>query len=135
VDCPQRLENLNILKILSSSCKVPEHKPLGHSTKSSTPEAQKSTNLKSELWFFHSGFTILAAVSQQFCCWCWFLVSFFIIFIYYIIILTAFISRNQSITMAVSLSKELRLVLYVIGLMKSKAFVVLCCCLSRWRVC
>jgi hypothetical protein len=43
-----------------------------------------------------------------------FLHHIYTVFIF--IILTAFISRNQSIAMAVSLSKELRLVLYVIGL-------------------
>jgi hypothetical protein len=42
-----------------------ESKPLGESTKASTPEVQKSTNLKSELWFFHSGLGIFRGHNQQ----------------------------------------------------------------------
>jgi hypothetical protein len=32
---------------------------LSNSTKPSTPEVQKSTNLKSELWCFHRGFIMM----------------------------------------------------------------------------
>jgi hypothetical protein len=35
------------------------------STKSSTPDVQKSTHLKSELWFFHSDRTIFCPTSYQ----------------------------------------------------------------------
>jgi hypothetical protein len=37
----------------------------GESTKASTPEVQKSTNLKSELWFFHSGLPFSRLTTNQ----------------------------------------------------------------------
>jgi hypothetical protein len=43
------------MEIPISSFGALESKSLGESTKASTPEVQKSTNLKYDLWFFHSG--------------------------------------------------------------------------------
>jgi hypothetical protein len=52
------------MEIPISSFGALESKPVGESTKSSTPEAQKSTDLKSELWFFHSELGIFRAHNQ-----------------------------------------------------------------------
>jgi hypothetical protein len=52
------------MEIPISSFGALESKPLGESTKSSTLDAQKSTNLKSELWFFHSELGIFRAHNQ-----------------------------------------------------------------------
>jgi hypothetical protein len=52
------------MEIPISSFGALESKPLGKSTKSSTPDVQKSTNLKSELWFFHSELSIFRAHNQ-----------------------------------------------------------------------
>jgi hypothetical protein len=49
------------LEIPISSYGALECKPLGESTKASNPEEQKSTKLKTELWFFHSGLGIFRA--------------------------------------------------------------------------
>jgi hypothetical protein len=52
------------MEIPISSFGALESKPVGETTKSSTPEAQKSTNMKSELRFFHSELGILRAHNQ-----------------------------------------------------------------------
>jgi hypothetical protein len=49
------------LEIPISSYGALESKPLSESTKASTPEEQKSSKLKTELWFFHSGLGIFRA--------------------------------------------------------------------------
>jgi hypothetical protein len=60
------------MEIPISSFGALESKPVGETTKSSTPEAQKSTNSKSELWFFHSELGIFIAHNQPkvFVCLC-----------------------------------------------------------------
>jgi hypothetical protein len=52
VNWSKRLENSNNLEIPISSYGALESKPLGESTKASTPQEQKSTKLKTELWAF-----------------------------------------------------------------------------------
>jgi hypothetical protein len=64
VNWPQRLENSKTWVIPSSSFHAPEPKPSSNYTTLSTPEVQKSTNLKSEPWFFHSGLGIFRAHNQ-----------------------------------------------------------------------
>jgi hypothetical protein len=54
-------------EIPGSSFKALQPKSLSNSTKPSTPEVQKSTNLKSELWCFHHhrGLAIFGAVGND----------------------------------------------------------------------
>jgi hypothetical protein len=70
VNWPQRLE---YSKQLGSSFQASKPRPSSYTTKLSTqestkasiPEVQISTNLKSELWFFHSGLGIFSGLTTN----------------------------------------------------------------------